>query len=189
MRKNKFINLVTSSTLFSFFYIMTFIVVISAALLTNGGEPWVKISWIMLSVLGVFTTLGAYVSYIEATQSNRWPAVSAKLLSAEVRSKVGSGSDQTYAPSVEYAFSFNGQDYKGNTVDYSAMSGSEAWAKKIIDVLKNKGAALTVRVNPEDPQMNVLNPGVRFVHLLRYIIGPAMIVFGLLAGLEIVDFK
>jgi len=188
MKKGTITALVTSSTVFAFFYILAFIAVVVTAVLTDGALFWVKLSWAMLSILGVFITVTAYVSFQEARQSTRWPAVSAKLLSARVKSQMGSDSGRSYSPVVEYEFSFKGKDHTGNTIDYSGQSGSQAWAEKVLNELKSKGIALTVHVNPDNPEMNVLNPGVRFVHMLRYIVGPAMFVIGLLAALDILIF-
>ena len=188
MKKNKVIALVTSSTPFAFFYILAFIVVIATAIFTSGEPLWVKLSWGMLAMLGVFISLTAYVSFIEARQSRRWPATTARLLSASVHESIGSGSGNLYRPVVEYAFSHNGRDYKGTTIDYSGQSGSEAWAKKVISKLESKGHGLKVHVNPDDPETNVLNPGIRLVHLLRFIIGPAMVVFGVLAAFDVIVF-
>jgi hypothetical protein len=186
MTKNKFIHLVTSNNIFAFFYILTFIFVIVMAF-TNGGAFWVKLAWLMLALLGVFISITAFVSHAEARRSIRWPTVPARLINAGVRKSIGS--DETYAPEVEYEFKFNGEKYRGNTIDYSASSRSETAAQKVIQKIKNKGVALTVHVNPQDPQRNVLNPGVQLVHYLRYLIGPAMFVFGMLALFDMIDFS
>lgn len=180
MNINKLISMVTKNTAFVFGYILSFSIVVIITLLTWENMFWLILTWVMLSILGVFVTLGAYVSYIEASQSIRWPTVSAKLLSSRVSSGIGTGNKHTYRPIVEYEFSYLGKQYKGNTIDYSGRSGSKSWAKKVITDLQQKGIALRVSVNPDDPQMNVLKPGIRLVHYLRYIIGPAMIVTGIM---------
>lgn len=184
MKNNKFILLVTSSNRFSFVFIVVFMAVILTAMATGGDAFWSKLAWYMLSVLGVFTFLGGIVSHQQASESKRWPKVSATLLSARVYSKV-SGSSQTYAPSVEYSFKFNGREYKGCTIDYSDTSASESWAEKAVKEIEKKSTMLMVHVNPENPEKNVLNPGVQFVHAARYVIGLAMVAIGLLYALEI----
>ena len=186
MNENKLITLVTKNALFAMGYIVIFIGVAFTAMITGGNPFWVKASWSMLSLLGIFVSIGAYVSHQEASQSKRWPTVSAKLLSTRVSSGLATGNQHTYSPVAEYEFSYMGKKYRGNTIDYSAASGSQAWAQKVIDQLQQRGIALVVSVNPENPEMNVLNPGVRLVHYMRYLIGPAMIVIGLLGVQEII---
>ena len=188
MTNNKFIQLVTSSTIFAFFYILAFIIVVVMGF-SNGHVFWVKLGWLMLALLGVFITLTAFVSHAEARESTRWPTVPARLISARVRTSIGSSDDNTYTPEVEYEFTYNGKPYRGNTIDYSASSISESGANKVIQKIKDRGIALTVHVNPQDPQRNVLYPGVRLVHYLRYLIGPAMFIFGMLALLDMIDFS
>ena len=187
MNENKFVTLVTKNSLFVLVYILTFTAVGLTAVMTDGNPFWLKATWLMLSLLGVFVSIGAYVSYQEASQSKHWPTTSAKLLSTRVSSGLATANQHTYSPIVEYEFSFMGKKYKGNTIDYSAMSGSRAWAEKVIKQLQQRGIALLVSVNPQNPQMNVLNPGIRLVHYLRYLIGPAMIVIGILGVMEIIQ--
>ncbi len=186
MTGNKFINLVTKNSLFVFIYIVSFTAVGLTAIMTDGNPFWVKLSWAMLSILGVFVSLGAYFSHQEASQSNKWPTVSAKILMTKVMSGIATGNQHTYSPLVEYEFSYLGKKFKGNTIDYSAVSGSKAWAEKVVTELQQRGGTLTVSVNPDNPEMNVLNPGIRLVHYLRYLIGPAMIVIGILGIQEII---
>jgi len=184
-----FIRLVTSSQIFAFFFILAFLLVIIAAVLTENNSLFVKLGWSMLALLGVFITITAFVSHAEARQSKRWPKVSAKLLSTGIRSSLGSGDGSNYTPVASYEYSYLGNDYTGSTIDFSASSGSENWAKKVIQQLEDKGIALTANVNPQNPEMSVLNPGVRLVHYLRYLIGPAMVIIGVLAALDIIHFK
>jgi len=184
MKDNKYLSLVTSNNRFSFVFILIFFAVTLTAMATGDNSFWSTLAWSMFSLLGLFIFFGGIVSHQQAAESKRWPKVGAKLLSARVYTKVG-GSSQEYAPSVEYAFKFHGREYKGNTIDYSDVSGSEARAKKIVKQLESQGAMLMVHVNPDNPEKNVLNPGVRFVHAARYIIGLAMIAIGLLYALEI----
>ncbi len=186
MSENKLVTLVTKNPLFVLVYIVLFTAVGFTAVMTDGAPFWVNTSWMMLSLLGVFVSIGAYVSHQEASQSNKWPTVSATLLSTRVASGMATGNKQTYSPVAEYEFSYLGKKYKGDTIDYSAVSGSKAWANKVISQLQQQGVALVVSVNPDNPQMSVLHPGVRLVHYLRYIIGPAMIVTGILGVLGVI---
>jgi len=184
---NKIVALVTRNALFALVYILAFIGVVLTAVMTDGNPFWVNVSWVMLSILGVFVCVGAYVSHQQATHSNKWPTVSATLTSTRVVGGIATGNRSTYSPLAEYEFTYLGKKYKGNTIDYSAVSGSQAWANKVIAKLQQRGIALLVSVNPQNPKMNVLNPGVRLVHYLRYIIGPAMIVIGALGALGMIS--
>ena len=181
------VKMLTSSTLFAFFYCLVCMVVVVTALLTQ-NVIWINTSWILLSLFGVFITLAAYVSSIEALQSKRWPMVTAKLERSHVSTKLGTSSDSLYHPVVEYTFTYNGNQYSGNTVDFSASSGSKKWAQKIITDIESMGHGLKVYVDPNAPERNVIYPGIRLVHVLRYLIGPGMIILGILAVAGLIEF-
>lgn len=180
---NKFIKLITSDNRFAFIYIAILFFVGYMAVFKNAGYFWEATGWTMSSFLGVIITITAYTSSIQAIESRRWPQRTAKLISTKISHGRSSSDGFVYSPEVEYEYTFEGNKYNGNQIDFSAMSSSEAWAQKIIDKIRKNGETIVIYVNPEDPGISVINPGIRLVHLLRFIVGPAITIFSILFGL------
>jgi hypothetical protein len=185
---NKFIKFI-SDMRFAILYILTFMFVFFMAAFKQAGSPWTEAAWFMLSLLGIIVSITALASFIEALSSKRWPQYNATLIESSVRSRTTSSgaSGRAYTPVARYEFSFNEKTYEGSQIDFSATSASEKWAQGVIDTLREKGEFLRVHVNPLDPTVSVIYPGVRLVHYLRFIVGPVMAISGVVFGLEIVE--
>ena len=183
---NSFIKLITSNNSFAFGYIAILFFVGYMAIFENAGTIWVSAGWILFSILGVIITITAYTSLIQAFESRSWPQHEARLLNANVRHGRASGNRLIYSPEVEYEFIFEGKPCKGYQIDFSAMSSTETWAQEVINKISANGNKIMVHVNPLDPEVSVIFPGIRFVHILRFIVGPAMTIAGILFCLEII---
>ncbi len=183
---NKFIRFITSDMRFAVLYIFSFMFVIYMAVFEQAGPHWEEAAWSMLSILGVIIFITAIYSFTEALESKKWPKYNATLIEAYVTSGTTSDNGRVYSPNVRYKYSFQNKSYEGSQIDFSAASASEQWAQRIIDKIKNESQLLKVHVNPLQPDISVIYPGLRFVHFLRFIIGPAMAVAGIVFGFGIV---
>ncbi|PCK04098.1 MAG: hypothetical protein COA42_19520 [Alteromonadaceae bacterium] len=184
--ESKFISLFISNTKFTFTFILLFLVVIYMAIFSEYGGYWQEAAWSMLSLLGIMITITAFFTLKEGLDSKHWPRHEAKLLSAGV-STMSSDGRTSYKPEVTYEFVYEGEQYKGTTFNYSESYGAKGWAQKQIDEIKER-SPLTVSVNPSNLAFNVIDPGIRLVHVLRFLIGPGLIVVGLLSLFEMIPY-
>ena len=184
---NKYIKFIISNNWFAFFYIVAFFFVGYMAIFKKAGDSWVLVGWSMLSILGIIITITAYTTLTQALESKSWPQSIAKITKATVTEGRTTDNGQVHTPEVEYEYSFEGKHYKGCQVDFSSMSSTEKWAQGVIDKITKNGINITVFVNPYDPSVSVIFPGARLVHLLRFIVGPAMIIVGILFGLKLIE--
>lgn len=186
---NKIIQFITSDARFAFVFSLCFIIVVAKAFLEGANSRWADSAWFMLSILGIIVSITAIVSFSEALESNKWPQLNANLISTSITSSSSRGGSVLYTPEVKYEYSYLNTVYEGNVIDYSAFSGSERRAQKIIKKIEKDGRFLQVHINPANPSTSVIYPGLRLVHLLRFIIGPAMCICGIIFGLNIVEIK
>lgn len=180
---NKLIRIVTSSRAFAGIYILCFIGVIVASIVTKGDPIWVNTGWSMLALLGLFVTLGGIVSFQMAAASMHWPMTTARVVNSGISQyhTNSEGSSVVYSPMVEYEYEVAGQPYYGDCVDFSSYSGTQHQAQQILDYIGAHREYIQVYYSPNNPAMSMILPGLRFVHFLRFFFGIAMILVGTVA--------
>jgi hypothetical protein len=184
---SKLIRLVTRSSAFAGIYLFSFFGVIACIFYTKGEPFWVKTGWAMFALLGVFVTVTGAVSFMQAYRSRYWPRAGATLTKAWVDESRLHDNRVVYSPMVEYEYTVGAKHYQGDCIDFSARSGSRRWAQRVLDSIGACGRLIQVHYSPDDPAVSVIDPGVRFVHLLRFLIGPAIVLVGMLSALGILD--
>jgi ABC-type multidrug transport system fused ATPase/permease subunit len=106
--------------------------------------------------IGILMLMMFYAHWRTAKGAQSWPTIAGKVVRSEVESyeeRVGDkGSlSRFYRPVVEYAYTVNGQDYRGNQIKLMATSaGNESWAAKAA-ARYPIGRDVTVSYEPENP--------------------------------------
>lgn len=91
--------------------------------------------------------------------STRWPAVAATIVTSEVILDTDGGT--SYEARVAYRYGFGGQEHKGKRIRFGDVfslnfpSVAHASERKY-----RAGTTVPVRVNPTNPRVSVLEPGI-----------------------------
>lgn|GEM_PF-1070974 len=186
---NKLTRIVTASSTFAGIYIFCFIGVIATSIITNGDPLWVKTSWLMLALLGLFVTIGGIASFKMAAASAHWPKTTARVKKSWILqyNTKSSSNSFVYSPMVEYEYEVAGQCYTGDCIDFSGYSGSQRQAQQILDDIGVNRNYIQVYYSPNSPETSVIRPGLRFVHFLRFFVGLAMILIGAIAAVGAIN--
>jgi hypothetical protein len=140
------------------------------------GHP-VANNWGCLGAFfALFAAVGLGVFGAEVYRVSTWQPVSAQVLSTDIRPVRGSRGGTSYAPVVQYRYSFGGTDYVGNRVLPIDMSSGRAWAEGFRRRF-GVGQTTTAYVNPGKPSSAFL---VREVSLLPLLFVAMPLVFGAL---------
>lgn len=180
-----FIKIATGRSKYSTYFLLIFMCVAPAAVFTQ-IELLDQIAWIMLIILGVFIFITGIVTRQEAKDSNNWPKIEVKLLGTSLKSISSSSGGRSYAPDIRCKFIVGGSEYKGTEYDLSASYGSKSQAEDKIALIKQK-KPLFVYYKPSAPEINVINPGVRFSHYIRIVFGICTVVTPLLIWCGIIE--
>ncbi len=119
-----------------------------------------------------------------------WPSVSGTIVSSDIRETtewerkgVKTGWDRTlYLPNILYNYEVQGNKYRSYRVFFE---GAEDYldpgnAREIVNRYPS-GKTVSVHYNPENPQLAVLETGIKFTHLLFPATGILFILLGLWA--------
>lgn len=141
----------------------------NASTKSSSGNNTVRIIGVILSLVGwgllIFLVIPNLWKSIEST---RWPQVSCKVISSNVRSH-DSDDGTTYSIDILYAYEYKGTSYRCNNYDMIGGSSSGYKGKREIVRKYPAGSMATCFVNPGDPYEAVLRPGVGWLHLLGLI--------------------
>lgn len=73
--------------------------------------------------LAAFSVLATWYSFYYQYRIWHWPFVWGDLLKSEI-GRIGSGADRSHIATVEYTYSVDGEEFKGNRLSAMAVSGS-----------------------------------------------------------------
>lgn len=92
-----------------------------------------------------------------------------------------------YCPKIIYRYTYNGKEYINDT--YTFLGTTSFSKKKAINTAQKykTGEAITVFINPNNPSISVLVPGVHFFQYLA-LIGITMLFLGAAFIVEILNF-
>lgn len=182
-----FLKIATGRHRAATYFLLVFMVVAPTAFFTDSVYlDW--FAWLMLAILGLFVSITGWVTLQEAIDSFSWPQVEAELTSVSISRRSGSsGGGHVYAAKIQCRFEVEGVEYWGTEYDWSASAGSRASAERVKSEVEAM-QPLVIRYKPQDPQINVINPGVRLVHFLRIVLGLAMMIVPMLIEMKIIRF-
>ena len=179
---NKIIVEITRGKVFPCIFLLCYSVVLPLAFIQQ-NPLMIRIAWWMSLALGLIVILHGIVSWIDAYQSKNWPRVKAELKQCLVRY---SQSDEVYKPVVKYEFYLKSKKYTGRHIDFSDMYGSKASAEAKVNRVKDRADDLYVYYKPNDPTLNVIEPGIHTIHPIRLVFGIAVTVISILGIVGII---
>ncbi len=138
---------------------------------------------------GVFLMIGAWIT-VTAFSSQFWPTVPGTVTEAKVVGQISQAADAlrrhlVYSIEVTYDYQVDNKQYQGtryslgsgDTVEggFNEKSEARAWLRE--SDFKN-GQAVTVYVDPSDPENTVLSAGIKFTTWIPVIFGLLLLGFG-----------
>ena len=116
----------------------------------------------ILLCLGVGLLTIARREFAIARSAERWPSVCGSVLVSKVAITSKYGGGKSYNAEIEYAFTLDGECYKGTNYSYvGAVRTSKSRAEKQASRYA-KGSKLRVYYNPNEPEKSVVVPGVHW---------------------------
>jgi hypothetical protein len=118
--------------------------------------PW---GFILCGLLTAYLSLHGFY---RAKQSVAWPVATGRIQESSVKYTPGDhdNSGGNYKATVLYTFTISGRTYNGSTVDFCDWSRDSCHAQSVVDRYP-KGKVVSVRYLPNDPNVSVLEPGLR----------------------------
>ncbi|CAN5909669.1 hypothetical protein BH11VER1_BH11VER1_09680 [soil metagenome] len=126
-----------------------------------------------------FVAIGGAVAYKAirkltcACGSKRWPTVegTVTLAKIEVSDSAGDYAHNLYAPVIEFKFVVDGALKTSRKIAMTDLNpGGEARAEAVLKCYKT-GSKVKVYCSPRDPEMNILEPGMRWPMLGKLVFG------------------
>lgn len=183
--KQTLLNMALGKNHYATLFLIVFMVVAPSAIFTD--YKWLDyVGWLMTIVLGLFVFITGCVTLNDAKQSHQWPMAQGKWLSGSLSQHSSNGSIK-YAPNIRIQFKVAEKVYDGTQYDFSASYGRKELAQKKLEEVKNMHP-LWVRYKPNDPTINVIHPGVHFVHSIRLIFGVIAMIIPILALIGVIQF-
>lgn len=143
---------------------------------------------LVCTVCGAAALVTSLRSLRLARQMDRWPSASGKMLRSEVRTETryidgnyGSEAVLAFSPDVEYEYQYQGDTYRSRQLILVNVD----WSRDELEQTLSRypaGSQVTVWVNPNQPDMAVLERGEQ-KHRQRYLLGPIIATAFLLLGL------
>ena len=142
-----------------------------------------KASTVVKVVALVFTPLGLLLVVLTGWSANRqytimksWPTVEADVVRSEVVRTEDSDGNTLYRPSIEFAYSVNGKDYRSFGGSHVSTSNYEATMRKL--EVYAAGSRHRIWYNPADPNEIHFDVGYNFgFFFLPILLGSMGIVF------------
>ena len=133
----------------------------------------------------LFSLLGIVLAR-EAIDSSSWPSAEGTVIRKNIHRHKSRDQDgrleNRYKPEIEYIFTANGTQYRGDRVSIGARSyESRAKAAAAVKHLQLH-ATCTVFYNPDGPRASTLETGLKSNQLLFVALGLMLIICGLLGG-------
>ena len=76
------------------------------------------------------------------------------------------GSNRVYGPVIKCFIIVNGIKHDGTSYDFSDSYGARIVAEEKINEIESIKDNLSIHYKPDDPSINVIHPGVKFVHYI-----------------------
>lgn len=183
---NKFLKIATGRTHHATFFLLVLMCVLPTAFFTDW--KWLDhIAWLMLIILGVLIFITGLSTLSDGRQSKYWPTAWAYNIHCSLNYRTSNGTKR-YTPNIKCAFKVDNTEYTGTLYDFSSEYVSKEVAQQKIDEIKAK-SELYIYYKPTDPEINVINPGIRFVHFLRILCGLATVILASLFWLGIIEIR
>ena len=183
---DSFMKIATGRSAYSISFLLIFMVVAPFALFTD--YKWLDtIAWLMTTILGLFIFITGFVTIKEAKNSHKWPKVEARLISASLTWHTTEG-QKRYAPKIHCKFHVGNCEYSGTEYDFSASYTNKLKAEEKLKLVKTM-KPLWVFYKPEEPSVNVIQPGIHSVHFVRVIIGAAGMIVALLSWFGLISYS
>lgn len=145
-------------------------------------------AYLILTICYVGGGLGVYAgmqAYLVARDSTHWPTVEGKVTSMEVNGRYSDTvHDRTFHFHVdlEYAFSVEGHEYRGNRLTFRPRDASsdkddrfgKLWAEQLAKDYP-VGRSVQVYYSPRNPKQAILEPGASVNMLIPALIGGLLI--------------
>lgn len=186
---SKIIKEIVRGKMFFCSFILIYVPIIWWAVL-SGNPMAIKAVWIMTLFLGIVIFIVGIVTSMEAWQSPSWSRTKAKLTECFVK-KISDSEGSSYAPGVVYQFRVGDRHYYGSSYDFSDFFSSRIAANQKIESLQesvDQEGYIDIYYKPDEPDLNVIYPGVHPIHGIRLIFGLALIGIPLLTLFGIIQW-
>lgn len=122
----------------------------------------------IISGIGVIVTLK---NMFHAAMSKSWKKISAQIIESDIGTEwTDSDSPKTYyRPTIIYQYTFGTQTYENDNFNFLIDDLSKKDAIARTNNYKS-GKKIEVFVNPFNPKISVIEPGVRHMHILACIL-------------------
>ena len=158
------------------------------------------IGWVLMCLGGLFLAVGVWL-LSSAYMSTTWPTVEGQVIESKVVGRIGQAGNALqrhieYSIEVTYQYEVNHVSYEakryslgsGDTVTggFNEKSEARAWLK---NSAFSNNPAVTVYVNPNDPNDTVLSAGINWATFIPMIIGLLLLVMGYFVRLIVPQTK
>jgi hypothetical protein len=116
--------------------------------------------WPFIIVGALVACFGARSVY-RAKESMTWPSAEGNIRSSSVAYHSGDDGGGTYHAEILYTFTVDGQTHSGNKVAFGDYGSSNPSHAQTIVNRYPKGTIVQVRYSPDDPDVCVLEPGLK----------------------------
>lgn len=140
-----------------------------------------NITYLVISLLGLYTIGSALRRRRQAGASEGWPGVQGRVLESRVEKNTQTnydGPDTTdFVPFVRYSYTALGREYTGERVSFALVTSNRRTAEDIVSRYP-AGTAVSVYYNPGQPDQSVLerSGGRTWISVL---LGAILIVIGI----------
>lgn len=139
--------------------------------------------------VGIFLAfVFSYASITQGAASESWPTVEGTITSSSI-SEVGPRDNLTYQAHVSYQYEVNEKKRHGDRVDFNSSGMSSSRRVYMQEIVRKypSGKKVTISYDPTDPNVCVLEPGVKLgaaflIGLVCVGIGGLVLVSGLVAA-------
>jgi len=120
-----------------------------------------EINWVFVIVtaVGVYITISAFISRSKANASQNWSGTQGTVRESNVQVKESYDSDDgtttTYSPHVRYAYTVNRQAYESGRIHFGSGKTTRRAAEEAINRYP-AGSTVMVYYDPQNPQQAVL---------------------------------
>ncbi len=146
---------------------------------------------VLAIAVGVFLAwIFGYASFTAGAASESWPSVEGKITASKI-SESGPHDNRTLRAHVSYQYEVNENIHRSDRVDFNSAGMSSSQRGDIQEITRKYpvGRSVTVYYDPDDPNISVLEPGVKLgaAFMLGMIcigVGGVVLLSGVLAALR-----
>jgi len=134
---------------------------------------------VLLGVSGAIAIIAGTSTALSGGVQGSWPTTTGLVTESYVTSLITLEDETLYAPVVIYSYDVDGLTFSYNRMTFSPSEGSPdfSWAAAIVSSYPTD-SPITVRYDPADPSVNVLEPGLESSTYLLLIAGAALVLIG-----------